>query len=713
MNASWKEAAYACATVVVVLAALIWRYMAFPGFFYQDDVQHYYAGLIIDIVGQLERGSFPVITLSSWTAGWLDAEWGLALYNPFTLASYWLFFNGTDFSLASGLFVGTHMAVMALGAYALARRFGVTEPFAMLVATAYCMNPLITYWYAASWWNGLMAMAWLPWSLTFLTQAGKGTGYFLGAVFFTYLQFASGWVHGVMVTSILVFLWIATMHSDRVRDGLPVLFAWLAATLLLISIILPLIHFRELFYRVSGFFNAGFLTADLGSLLLFSMPFVDPFMLGFSGYGQLGTPVTYAAWFIFPALLLVGKEVYREHKAAVVFLAAASLILALAAMGPSQMGPTRWPFRFIPYMHLCLLLLAGIILSSPVRQPYTRSRKKWMFAGWVLLAVLSAQNDPSRIVFYGGLALLLGIVSMNVFHGKITHARTAAWGLLTLVVLFVCGGYLFPGNPQYGNYGAPVASDVSQSPMQSNSGNTLVSGSTRGQGYSGNMLLLRGRNIVNGYSPTPNKPLRDALCLDWSGLACERSARYLFKQDPVSLMLVADLYGINEIFAERGTHEQAFRRVLPDNWTISPAQNDFDTKFVRFVRSSPVNNQGTMTWHSPGLRVESNGGAPDEEMFSVVSGLRAGQCGDIVLARPYNPGYRAYLAKRQVDVNPYIGTLTAIHLCGSQQGRLVLKYSMPGMNIRALLWAMVLLIVVTYAWRLRRLNLRGGESQTA
>src|SRR5690606_21878469 len=109
---------------------------------------------------------------------------------------------------------------------------------------------------------------------------------------------------------------------------------------------------------------------DLGDL------FVSPAATGLStvsGYwGNIApAPLQYLGWFL-PLLVLLVPAVRREWRRLFVVGVVGLLVLAMA-LGPSVVGPLRYPVRMLPYLVVCLAVAFAVLATRAWPKSVTRA----------------------------------------------------------------------------------------------------------------------------------------------------------------------------------------------------------------------------------------------------------------------------------------------------------------------------------------------------
>ena len=129
------------------------------GAWWLDDFQAYFMPGYCEINRALREASYPLLSLSSWSGGDLAGEYQ---YGVFSVAHLSIILLAFQFKLGlSGtvaILIGTYTAILAAGAFRLARSYGLTVPNAMIACLAAALNGWIFYWGARTWFPAWLAL---------------------------------------------------------------------------------------------------------------------------------------------------------------------------------------------------------------------------------------------------------------------------------------------------------------------------------------------------------------------------------------------------------------------------------------------------------------------------------------------------------------------------------------------------------------------------
>ena len=244
---------------------------------------------------------------------------------------------------------------------------------------------------------------------------------------------ASGWPHAVVamgITVLVIFLLDPTIPRRQLHGGW---FAVLAGCLASVPVWLPLLAFSAMGTRVSYFSDLEDLFAPpLQSLLNPGFPSQVFMLSGLNGWERSSIPILFAGIPVLIVPALVRMDWWRSHlRELACWLCVAAIFLVLT-MGPSQMGPLRWSFRFLPYFHLALCVLTAMLVSHA---QFDRSRA----AIWRTLAVCAAgffiawQATTSELETHVLSLVLLVVCTLTVWR-LLAHPRAATIALIAMTL---------------------------------------------------------------------------------------------------------------------------------------------------------------------------------------------------------------------------------------------------------------------------------------
>src|SRR6266487_1724553 len=360
--------------VVLFCSILLWHD---PLVFWNDDYELSVLPVFADVARSRLDGHWPILSPYSWVCGNLAGEFQYGTFSLFVNAAVifiWKF--PLTFPQQAAALSITHLFMLAVGAFLLARDRRLSIPLSIFVALAASLNGWIICWGATDWFGALGAFTWLPWAWWGAERAldpGRTKWRFLWPAPFVYLLVTGGFPYTVLMLLLLIaWLSIKSLGQTRgIRSILPMLFgvalgfglsapAWLA--------ILDLVQgsAREL-QPASAHWQWLVPPAALPGLVLPS------WTVSWTDFSSRLTPrsaAELACGLVAPAALIAGfvgrgRTLIRQIKWELILLV---LVLALAMLPTA--GLFRWSFRCLPFVHLVLAICAAEALrvrpGSPI-----------------------------------------------------------------------------------------------------------------------------------------------------------------------------------------------------------------------------------------------------------------------------------------------------------------------------------------------------------
>jgi len=668
---------------------------------------------ILFAVGQhLLRGEFTPLTLQMQNGGALLAEYQYALLNPISLFSYVVGSLTGRLASAAAVIAVIHLTLLCLGVYALARSFKIFREMALVAAVAYTSNNFIFYWYASSWLPGLVSLTWFVWSAACLVKASENRAYWTLGAAFTYLTISSGWPHtvlmlGLFATVIAGFRW---RQSGRL-DGLAILTSFIFGGLIAAPSVFPLLAMSQVSARTAGLLNDSDMVVNLYNLLGLS----SPFQFGHIKWGSLvefGTPFLFCAWFVLPLLPFLNLQQLPKRQYSILILLMLAALTAIATQGPDTVGSIRTPVRFVPFLHLFLLLLFGLAASLQTEWRITRHRVVASFSLVAFSLISSIQIQPKvwLLALFG--AIIVSLLVLLFMHIRANRPGNESTTLLfgTIVTLCLTRAVL-PTNanlPEWKDKSAAIYRDnladvpTRYSILIAPFGATMDKNPIKAR--FGAMALTHGEPTISGYSPVGLRNFADRMCVETHGFSCPAAAAKLLAPTALGPPL-ADLLRIDQIKVYDGDQfdRANAKEVQKDpllarspwggwisvrqHWLPAKVQQELDANWAlarddegirTYVRRAPRKwASGSIAWSSAGLAAHSIDDARATREAVVVRGAgRTG--GTIVFTRLAWPGYRAEFNGRPVPVTTSEGFLVTVDLpAGAGDGSLVLRYEPP------------------------------------
>ena len=353
--------------VVFFCLILLWHD---PLVFWNDDYEISVLPVFADMARSWSEGHWPLLSPYSWVCGNLAGEFQYGTFSVFVNAAVILIwkFPLTFPQQAAALSI-THLFVLAIGAFLLARDRRFSIPLSIFVALVASLNGWIICWGATDWFGALGAFTWLPWAWWAAERAldrQRTKWRFLWPAPFVYLLVTGGFPYTVLMLLLLI-AWLSIKPLVQMRSVasiLPMLVgvglgfglsapAWLA--------ILDLVQgsAREL-QPASTHWQWIVPPAALPAFILpcWTVNWVE---FGSRYLPHTGTEL--ACGLVAPAALIAGF-IWRGRMLVLRLkweLALLVLVLVLAMMPTA--GLFRWSFRWLPFFHLILAICAAEALE--------------------------------------------------------------------------------------------------------------------------------------------------------------------------------------------------------------------------------------------------------------------------------------------------------------------------------------------------------------
>ena len=674
--------------VVLFCLILLWHD---PLVFWNDDYEISVLPVFADVARSWSEGHWPILTPYSWVCGNLAGEFQYGTFSVFLNAAViviWKF--PLTFPQQAAALSITHLFVLAIGAFLLARDRRLSIPLSVFVALVASLNGWIICWGATDWFGALGAFTWLPWAWWGAERAldqKRSRWRFLWPAPFVYLLVTGGFPYTVLMVLILI-AWLSIKSLAQTRSILsvvPILFgvalgfalsapAWLA--------ILDLVQgsAREL-QAAAAHWQWRVPWAALPGLVLpcwtvnwtdFSSRFMPHTAIELA-CGLVPVPILAAE------LIRRGRELIRKIKWELVLL----VLVLLLAMLPTA-GLFRWSFRWLPFFHLILAICAAEALQM---RPRSVAVATIAFAIVVLTAIaMVILHAGGRYAFpltwiFIGLAALWYFSEFVLHRSEYRNWTPAVITFLALLVTYLC----IPPNcgvPTY-NFSQELAKPwplnrqrlyisvypwaeltycVANKPQPV--GQTLRPGSTS---------MWAGLHFINGYSPVRAAGVGREFEATIHGEINPDIGSYLLNHQAGKDGELA-LIGVDGIVVAR---EVDISPEPASEWQLVVSTEEgrvFHRRGAPFapVRSIPSidSRPGEQFVSATISRIDDSRNYSEADV-DVPSGDRPAL---LTFSRPYFRGYEARLGNRKLAVTSYRGLFPMVEVPAGAHGRLNLAY---------------------------------------
>lgn len=696
---------YAASIASVLLVCLV-RIINEPRFFFWDDTQLGAFGQWYGLGSKILSGQVSLLSPGSWQGGNYLAEGQWGIWNPIT----WLialgahvFDNATLFSTV--IKVG-FLLVLATGAYLLAREYGADPWWAALGGFTATMGGQTIFMDAPSWVTGLQNVALFSlcwWALRRHVSRSKSPVPFF---VFSYVLVTFGYVFGVIELAVLLLLMLFTAHREAGwAQSRRVLVLGVYAGLLTVFAYLPGLLTSPVTSRSgSDILNDQFLNMDLGDLATSAITTATSSVRGY--WGDIPpVPLQYVSWLL-PLLVLFLPVSVKVVRSLTVPLAVLAVTLAFV-LGPSVIGPIRYPARMMPYAVLAIAVIFAVVASRRATAPPSRGRVVLAvgltaLAGWLSWA---AQPSSWSIV---AIATTLQVAVIAVVFVR-WGSRPPLGGLPRASAALLLAGSLIVMTPQLMNYRSSPLGNFnvpSSASAMADVGNNMEHGViTIGDVYAlqrnpdsyeesllANLWYLTGKDTASVYTVLPFTALSNELCMDLRGYTCPEALDVLFEGPGAT---VADDMSLNTVVVVKG-ERLSERPTTPPGWTVEEGE------FTWLLhRTDPVPRAGGVARTSEGVQVSTL--ARDDTTVTLRVDAVPEEGGDVIFSRLAWPGYTTTAGAFASPERDYLLTLNIDQ--GDVGETVTVTFRPPGWAVEVVAAAAAGVIGITWSlvwWRARR-----------
>lgn len=664
--------------VVLAVAGGIIPFVLNHGYYWRGDTQLAYFGALYHLGEALREGRIPLMDPASWHAGAfaVDASWGL--WNPLT----WIQALGATAVSDALLFMTvvkiSVCAISASGTFLLARSYRVGDPLACVVAVLVPACGFTMYADQPSWYHGSLVSALLPWAWWAARRTVLHGANPFPALLAGFLVVTVGYIFGTLMLAVVVVAVILDGLLARglrgAAKGLVVGVCWGVPAL---TVHLPFILSSSATVRHTWLiFNDDQQVAEVRDLLTSSIPNAGP-----------DRPLFYVAWLL-PMLVFVDWRKARAGSRDLAGIAIVATVAWIWLLGPSDVGPLRWPMRLMPYVVLTSLVLAAIAMS--------RGRTAWsgrrFLAALAITAVsgyMTMASDPPywRMQLAGTLAVAAGLTVTWLLlrgPGKIGPRPVAAAAFAALWTVAMVGvQHHYEPRSNAGDRGMPAEIADYRDPVPAAVGNTFMIGTPRELVEQnsdprpfipiGNMWYLRGLDSQNHASATRYGAYNARYCMAFTGNTCLEALPRLLKREPTTGLSRAKLMSVSTIVLVKRDVPRRERREPPRGWHEAAS----DELTVTWVRDRPMPAAGGVSWVQKGLGVTALSQEPESVRLRVDRVPSGG--GTFVMSRLDWPGYVATNAELESPIDDFLLT---VRVPESSEGKVVtLSYAPPHWNV--------------------------------
>lgn len=691
------------AAVSAVLAMAAARIVREPRYFFWDDTQLGAFGQWYGLGARLLAGDLTILSPGNWQGGNYLAEGQWGIWNPVV----WIIGVGAHLggaTLYSTVVKIAFLVVLCTGAYLLARTYGAQPWWAAVAGFTASAGGQTILLDAPSWVTGLQnvaifALAW--WALKRHVDDGRSP---LPFFVFAYLLVTFGYVFGVIELALLLLAaLVVTLVQKRRPGAMRVLTLGVFTALLTVFIFLPGVLTAPVTNRAgASIANDQFLGLDIGDLATSPISTAVGSVRGYWG-DLLPVPLAYISWLL-PLFAIFGVAAWRRSLRSLA-LPLTMLCLSLAiVLGPSVIGPLRYPARMLPYVVLPLAVIFAVMASRVWPAGRTRTRTALVVALVLVSGWFAWSAHPSSWIW---VIVAVAVQGLAILAVLVPTARTRSWvaGGRSTAAVVLCAS-LVVLLPQIARYpSAPVSNfnvPSSVSDMRAVADPMANGIMTIGDVYSlqrhpdayeesllANLWYVTGKDVASVYTVLPFTALANELCTDIRGATCPEALETVFEESPVP---IADDMKLNTVVVVKGPGLEREPRV-PEGWTVT------DREFTWLLtRDEPVERAGGIARTSDG--VVASVVAQDQLGVTVHVDSVEGSEEKIIFSRLAWPGYSADGGRLGEPERDFLLTLD---VSSEDAGRVIrVEFRPPGwaLEVASAVLAAAIGIAWTLWWRL-------------
>jgi hypothetical protein len=355
-----------------------------PLLFWNDDYELSILPVFADVARSWSHGEWPLLSPYSWVCGNLAGEYQYGTFSVFVNAVVVLIwkFPLTFPQQAAALSI-THLFVLAMGGYLLARDRELAPPLSILVALVAALNGWIVCWGATDWFGALGAFAWLPWAWWAMERAldpRRGRWRFLWPAPFVYLVLTGGFPYTVLMLG-LIAAWLTIRSLGQTRKLTSIL-PLVGGVLLGVGLAAP--AWLALLDYVHGSARS---VQDSAEHFQWRVPFsalpgfvIPKWTVNWADFSSRLMPhiaAELACGLVAPIALIAGLIALPAQSFRRIRWELGLLVIALILCMLPTAGVFRWSFRWLPLVHVVLAVCAAESLQL-LGQSRLRLAQSWL-----------------------------------------------------------------------------------------------------------------------------------------------------------------------------------------------------------------------------------------------------------------------------------------------------------------------------------------------
>jgi len=673
--------------VVGFCVLLLWHD---PLVFWNDDYELSVLPVFADISRSWSEGHLPLLSPYSWVCSNLAGEFQYGTFSIFVNAAVvgiWKF--PLTFPQQAAALSITHLFVLAIGAFLLARDRKLSFSLSVFVALIAALNGWIICWGASDWFGALGAFAWLPWAWLGLERAldrHRSRWRFLWPAPFVYSVVTGGFPYTVLMLVILI-TWLSIKSLVETKSWMSVL-PMLGGAALGFGMSAP--AWLAILDYVHGSARALYASAAHWQWIVpwralpgFILPCWTVNWADFSTRYLPHTATELACGVAAPAALIAGfiwrpRMLVRRMKWELVLL----LVVLLLAMIPTA-GVFRWSFRWLPLFHLVLALCAAEVLNLRANSPTGSATVLALIVLTIPMSIFGLAGDygPTVTWVYFQIAVIWALLELFLPGMRFRDWAPPAVTFAVLLATYFC----IPPNcgvPKY-NLSQQLLDPAPLDPHRlylsiypEAESNYRVEKKAQPVGQlvrPGSTSIWAGVHFINGYSPILPAGVAREFDFRIHGEINPHEAEYLVWAQSNSNGLLAQL-GVDGIIVAWGL---GIDPALGPDWEFVTSTEEgalyhrigpplARVRSVTLIDSRPSEQFAAATVSE--IDDSRNHVAADVDVPS------GGAPALLTFSRPYFRGYEARLGNQKLRVDSYRSLFPIVEVPAGSHGKLTLIY---------------------------------------
>ena len=673
--------------VVGFCVLLLWHD---PLVFWNDDYELSVLPVFADISRSWSEGHLPLLSPYSWVCSNLAGEFQYGTFSIFVNAAVvgiWKF--PLTFPQQAAALSITHLFVLAIGAFLLARDRKLSFSLSVFVALIAALNGWIICWGASDWFGALGAFAWLPWAWLGLERAldrHRSRWRFLWPAPFVYSVVTGGFPYAVLMLVILI-TWLSIKSLVETKSWMSVL-PMLGGAALGFGMSAP--AWLAILDYVHGSARALYASAAHWQWIVpwralpgFILPCWTVNWADFSTRYLPHTATELACGVAAPAALIAGfiwrpRMLVRRMKWELVLL----LVVLLLAMIPTA-GVFRWSFRWLPLFHLVLALCAAEVLNLRANSPTGSATVLALIVLTIPMSIFGLAGDygPTVTWVYFQIAVIWALLELFLPGMRFRDWAPPAVTFAVLLATYFC----IPPNcgvPKY-NLSQQLLDPAPLDPHRlylsiypEAESNYRVEKKAQPVGQlvrPGSTSIWAGVHFINGYSPILPAGVAREFDFRIHGEINPHEAEYLVWAQSNSNGLLAQL-GVDGIIVAWGL---GIDPALGPDWEFVTSTEEgalyhrigpplARVRSVTLIDSRPSEQFAAATVSE--IDDSRNHVAADVDVPS------GGAPALLTFSRPYFRGYEARLGNQKLRVDSYRSLFPIVEVPAGSHGKLTLIY---------------------------------------